>query len=110
MTCNFEQGDKAIIVWEVLTGQMLRAFPMATTTLAGEKLELVSCLCSNLIQINGADHYIAVCLCFGLFTSIPALLNQASAPSIVWLRLIFPTESTPDPKIFADRQDTTGSQ
>lgn len=35
MTCNFEQGDKAIIVWEVLTGQMLRAFPMATTTAAG---------------------------------------------------------------------------
>lgn len=36
MTCNFEQGDKAIIVWEVLTGQMLRAFPMATTTAAGK--------------------------------------------------------------------------
>ncbi|CAM9114276.1 unnamed protein product [Ectocarpus fasciculatus] len=34
MTCNFEQGDKAIIVWEVLTGQMLRAFPMATTAAA----------------------------------------------------------------------------
>lgn len=35
MTCNFEEGDKAIIIWEVLTGQMLRAFPMATTTAAG---------------------------------------------------------------------------
>lgn len=35
MTCNFELGEKAIIIWEVLTGQMLRAFPMATTTAAG---------------------------------------------------------------------------
>ncbi|CAM9298035.1 unnamed protein product [Ascophyllum nodosum] len=34
MTCNFETGDKAIIVWEVLTGQMLRAFPMAAMTVA----------------------------------------------------------------------------
>ncbi|CAN0254964.1 unnamed protein product, partial [Discosporangium mesarthrocarpum] len=31
MTCNFEEGNKAIIIWEVLTGQMLRAFPMSTT-------------------------------------------------------------------------------
>lgn len=35
MTCNFETGDKAIIVWEVLTGQMLRAFPMVTPSVAG---------------------------------------------------------------------------
>lgn len=41
MTCNFEQGDKAIIVWEVLTGQMLRAFPMATTAAAGVKRKYV---------------------------------------------------------------------
>ena len=49
MTCNFETGDKAIIVWEVLTGQMLRAFPMAAMTVAGTgqwKLTLVkSVLC-----------------------------------------------------------------
>lgn len=33
-----------------------------------------------------------------LFDEHPELLNQASAPSIVWPRLIFPTESPLDPK------------
>lgn len=54
MTCNFEQGDKAIIVWEVLTGQMLRAFPMATTTaVAGTGVGCaVRCCCRASYIVN----------------------------------------------------------
>lgn len=59
MTCNFEQGDKAIIVWEVLTGQMLRAFPMATTTLAGGKKLLYGFL-SVPEAATSNEHCIAV--------------------------------------------------
>lgn len=51
MTCNFQPGDKAIIVWEVLTGQMLRAFPMETTMLAGKIVQAVSTtVCSVVIS------------------------------------------------------------
>lgn len=83
MTCNFEQGDKAIIVWEVLTGQMLRAFPMATTTVAGTRVTASSVMCFPAIERHEALHARPdnetgqLCACF--FTATHQLLLAGSS-------------------------------